>query len=183
MAALLPSLPHLRSFCLSERLPSLSSLDFLTQLPSLTAVDVQTSLSDDLLRSLCVSLPSVQKLTIQRSLLHTEQLSALLLHFPQLRELTLEDAEQVDSLSFLEPVRGSLRSLSIGMYNRVYFTLHALQLLRPFGLTSLKIDQSMDSALAPALVQSLTPPSTLIPSLQTFDYTPPNGDGEEEESE
>ncbi len=113
LAALLPSLPHLRSFSLGERLPSLSSLDFLTQLPALTSVEVEGNNADALLLTLSVTLPRVAKLRLESSALKTGELKALLTHFPQLRELTLEYMPAFGSLSFLSPVRSTLRSLSL----------------------------------------------------------------------
>ncbi len=43
VAALLPSLKHLRTFTLARCCPSLRSLDFLAQLPALTEVDIDAS--------------------------------------------------------------------------------------------------------------------------------------------
>ncbi len=173
LAALIPSLSHLRSFCLGIRLPSLSSLDFLAQLPSLTAVEVEGSDADELLLTLSVALPRVVDLRLKYSALNTEQLTALLTHFPQLCKLTLRGVDRFDSLTFLEPVRSTLRSLSLGSYFGFDFTADGVQILRTFDLTHLAIDRQYGTAIAASLVQALTPPSTLIPTLQHFEYTPP----------
>ncbi len=65
VAALLPSLKHLRTLKLDVCPPSLSSLDFLAQLPSLTAVDIEDPDADALLQSLSVTLPQVRKLRLE----------------------------------------------------------------------------------------------------------------------
>ncbi len=165
VAALLPFLLHLRTFCLPACHPSLSSLDFLAHLPALTEMRKESIDPDALLETLSVALPQVRKLSIDCSYINIDQLQALLTHFTRLRELTFEIA-RFNSLSFLSPVRGTLRSLSLAMCNRIGFTANSLQLLRPFHLTSLQINRRYGTALADSLVQSLTPPSTLLPTLE-----------------
>ncbi len=111
---------------------------------------------------------------MEYSSLNMEQLQALLTHFPQLRELTLEYMDQFDSLSFLEPVRSTLNSLSLNSCVGFEITAESLLVLRSFGLTRLQLSRGFGRALDVALVQLLTPPSTLLPTLEEFDYTPPS---------
>ncbi len=175
MAALLPSLLHLRSFSLDEHLPSLSSLDFLAQLPALTEIEIgsRAGNADALLQSLSVTLPRVATLHLNSSALNSDQLKVLLTRFPQLRELTLGSVGAFDSLSFLEPVRGTLSSLSLRRCHGFEITANTLLVLCPFGLTNLKVHRRYGGALDDSLVRSLTPPSTLLPTLQEFEYIAP----------
>ncbi len=124
--------------------------------------------------TLSVALPRVLNLNIEWSMLETSELHTLLTHFPQLRELTLWMAECMDSLSFLSPVRSTLRSLTLGCCFGFDLTADAMQILRTFSLTHLTIDRgSNGKAIEPALLRALTPSSTLLPTLHTFDFIAP----------
>ncbi len=174
VASLLPSLCRLRTLRLALRPLSLSSLDFLAQLPALTEVDILGRDTDHLLRSLAVSLPRVMKLRLGFMKLHTEQLQALLTHFPQLHSLNLQHM-QFDSLAFLEPLRATLRVLSFHGCRGDTFDvdLASLRSLQSCSLTRLVMKQSFRNRLDAALLQLLTPPSTLLPTLKKFQYTRP----------
>ncbi len=87
IAALLPSLQHLRILSLCDR-DLLSQLNFLSQLPSLTEMNM-AHVQTVLIETLSVPLPSIRKLDLLGLQLQTEELKAMLSHFPQLQELTL----------------------------------------------------------------------------------------------
>ncbi len=76
------------------------------------------------------------KLKLIASALSSEQLQALLVHFPQLHSLKLQFM-QFDSLAFLEPVRATLRVLSFNWCGGATFHLDlvSLRALQPFSLT------------------------------------------------
>jgi hypothetical protein len=134
---------------------------------------VEGNNADALLQSLSVTLPRVAKLRLGNGFLNTDELKALLTRLPQLRELTLDDLHQFDSLSFLSPVRSTLRSLSLNGCDGFEITAESLLVLRSFGLTRLQLNRGFGPALDVALVQSLTPPSTLLPTLEQFEYVAP----------
>ncbi len=132
VVALLPSLLRLRTLSLSSFPPSLSSLDFLAQLPSVTRLALSPRFKhsggysttdrermDERLLALSITLPQVTNLTLSATMLTTQQLKALLAHIPQLRKLVLAHVHTIDALTFLEPVRHSLRSLLLLNYNRI----------------------------------------------------------------
>jgi len=151
MIPLLLQLPQLHTFNFASVSPSLSSLDFLAQMPSLKEIHVEYGFKNDilsardaLLSTLSVTLSNVTELRIGGSNLHTQKFRSLLTHFPQLRELTLSICTDIDSLSFLDPVRSTLCSLEL-LY---CWRLHP----------------------SPAETEALTPPSTLIPTLKHFRY-------------
>jgi hypothetical protein len=98
----------------------------------------------------------------------------VLTHFPQLRELRLDSVWDLDALTCLEPVRATLRSLVLE--NLGGLTPAAIHFLPSFGLTHLTLGGVFDEALTPPLLQALTPPSSLIPTLQVLKYTSPEDD-------
>ncbi len=59
--------------------------------------------------------PHVTSVGLSRCNLNAQQLGALLALTPQLQHLALESMDGLDSLSFLSPLSGSLRSLSLAM--------------------------------------------------------------------
>jgi hypothetical protein len=91
----------------------------------------------DLLKELSVSLPRVTSLTLQDSELTTQQLRTLLTHFPNLRTLSMPDADCIHSLSFLEPVRRCLQSLSLSCSLSECAAADALRYLRSNSFPSL----------------------------------------------
>ncbi len=180
VTALLPSLPRLNSFHCSHFSPELRSLNFLGQLSVLTSLSFylcdhgSNERTDTLLQTLPVSLPQVTRLNLSRSRLVMPQLSVLVSRLPQLRLLCLDEISHLDALTILEPVRNTLHTLCIVDCKAPSFAPDALLSLGSFGqLTQLMMSRSMAAPLDPAMLQALTPPSTLIPSLLKFKYVPP----------
>ncbi len=105
--------------------------------------------------------------------LDTQELQTLLAHFPQLSELSLDIMHAFTSLAFLEPVRATLRSLTVGRCRGWIITADSLRFLQTFGLTHLSLGGSHSyTPLDAALLQALTPPTELIPSLEQFENIP-----------
>ncbi len=188
VAALLPSLPRLEKLYFREFDVRLSSLNFLAQLAHLRTLELaplswdSKGRADPLLLALTVMLPQVTNVEISFWQPSTPALRHLMTRLPNLRELNLRCLSHLDGLTFLEPVRGSLRKLTLASWHGA-LTFDALRLLSSFNLTHLTLRYTLDAALRdPARLASLTPPSSLIPSLQQFDYQM-DSDSVEEESE
>ncbi len=177
VAALLPSLSNLQTLLFNDSFCHVSSLDFLAQLPALTALEFSPSerngRMEALLLSLAVSLPRVTSLQLFSSF-DTPQLTALLARFPQLRQLRLHVMYRFDALTFLEPVRSTLRSMSLHRCQHPQFQPEALLFLRSFSLTHLALSHCFDRPLDAVYRWALTPPSAMLTTLEQFDYTPPD---------
>ncbi len=181
VAALMPSLPHLQTLLFNGSFCHVHGLDFLAQLPRLTSLNIDSwnqagnNRHTALLLALAAPLPQITSFAlVNGSELDTQQLRGVLTHFPQLRELRLDGVWKIDALTCLEPVRGTLRSLVL--VNLFGLTPAVLHFLPSFGLTHLTLEGVFDEPLAPPLLQALTPPSTLIPTLQVLKYTSPDDD-------
>lgn len=105
-------------------------------------------------------------------MLTTQQLHALLSLTPRLSKLELERVEGFDAFAFLQPVRSTLRQLVFDdcCYTRMATSFSDLLTLRTLlpQLTHLEVRSSFD--LSCAEVTLLTPPSTALPTLQSFVY-------------
>ncbi len=174
--ALLPSLPRLEKLSFRKLPVELSSLDFLAQLPHLTALEVSSIIPPDwkrtavMLLALSVSLPRVTHLKVEFWKVSTPALRHLMAYLPNLREVDLRYLYHVDDLTFLEPVRGSLRKLTLASCLGD-LPFDALRALSSFSLTHLKLEDTLAPSLRdPARLASLTPPSSLIPTLQVFEH-------------
>ncbi len=178
VAALLPPMPRLSHVSIEAFPPSLTSLAFLTNLPALTSLDLTADMGHDgeaqrmdaLLLALAVPLPGVRRFQLHASNLHSAQLQTLLSLLPRLECLELGDMYAFEDLTFLEPVRNTLRVLSLARCRHSDLTPGKLLALRPFQLTDLSLDNSLSEPLDELSLLSLTPPSILIPSLQTFHH-------------
>ncbi len=174
IAALLPSLPRLGTVSIGAIPVELSSLDFLAQLPHLTALQISPSDWDDwprataLILALTTSLPSVTSLEVMFRDVSMPALRHLMARLPNLRELNLRYLVHLDGLTFLEPVRDSLRKLTLfSCFGGLAFD--ALRVLSSFSLTHLTLENTLASSLLDtARLAMLTPPSSLIPMLQVF---------------
>ncbi len=176
VAALLPSLPRLEKLSFMEFPVALSGLHFLTQLLHLTTLDLapvawdSKERADALLLALTAMLPQVTNLEITYQKPSTPALLHLMARLPNLREVNLCSLIRLDDLTFLEPVRGSLRKLTLASCHDG-LTFDALRVLSSFNLTHLTLDHTLRESLRdPALLALLTPPSTLIPTLQVFEH-------------
>jgi hypothetical protein len=88
-----------------------------------------------------------------------------------LRDLTLTDTEQWADLSFLRPVRHTLRTLKLRDCDHTDDAASLLDLVDDETmpqLTSLTLLDSYD--LDAVALRALRPPSALLPSLQQFVY-------------
>ncbi len=174
IAALIPALPMLSTLLLIEVSGELRSLDFLAQLPSLTQVHLYSTFDDeaslfhmdDLLGSLLVSIPQITSFSLSSSRLSTAQLTALMTHLPQISKLLLSDDCGFDTLAFLDPVRATLRKLSLGRCRG--FSPDELLSLRDFAITDLSLKHN--APLDRIHLWALTTPSPMVPSLEHFKY-------------
>ncbi len=179
VAALLPALPRLRTLTCYVIPPTLSSLTFLAQMPALTSFnlisdceeDGETERMDALLVALTAPLPRIISFRLNNSYLSTQQLSTLLALMPHLHSLALTWMSDVSSLAFLAPVCSTLRSLILAGCKHAELTPGALlDGIAGLQLTNLRITRSLSAPLDAQQTAALTPPSTLLPTLEQFEY-------------
>ncbi len=175
VAALLPTMPHLDQLDhWNLDIHALSSLDFLSQLPALRSLHLDVTDAEgegdrvgELLPSLSQPLTQLTELRLGGIPLNTAQLRALLTLTPRLDSLELYWMKQLDSLSFLGPVKSTLRKLSLNYCRHDELTstelFHLQQLTQ---LTEVKLLNSLCEPLDDDTIVAMTPPSTLLPSLQ-----------------
>jgi hypothetical protein len=187
VANLLPLLPRLEHFDTQCCTDDISSFDFLANLPALTSLKVDApkrwrmgGAVHALARARIDARLSELSCTLQRvttcdlhSGLDTPQLRALMARMPRLVDLTLSMTNHFDSLTFLEPVRASLRRLTIQYCDGEEFAPASLLELGSFGLTHLSVKNSLNAPLDALHLWALTPPSALVPTLQQFVYKTP----------
>jgi len=191
VSALLPYLPRLHTLEIIFSSPDWPrNLLFLPHLQHLTHLictmdngaskvigDTQTHADhqDTLLAGLVAPLPSVISLDIYWTYLDTSQLHTLMSHFPMLQSLVLHNAFTFDALSWLEPVQNTLETLTINMPTGVCPPTELLYLRHLPKLRELKISVDPnfhgDRELDQLQILSLTPPSSVLPSLRLFEYT------------
>ncbi len=181
IAVLLPTLPRLTELESGSFDPAaLSSLAFLSHLPALHTLRLDLSGRafynahlDAMLKRLTQPLLKLTTLLIRSSRLSTLHLHALLTLMPRLESLSLDCIGTFSTLTFLTPVATVLRSLKLVDCHRADFTSDKLFFLQELSqLTELRLIRSMTPRLDALSVLVLTPPSRLLPSLQTFKYTP-----------
>jgi len=98
----------------------------------------------------------------------------LLPRLPRLRQLTLDNAHGVDSLSFLahEPLTRQLRLLRLRHCTQLpLLELRHVQVLR--GLRQLELCASFTAPLDEYCESLFRPPSLLLPLLEKLDHVPP----------
>jgi hypothetical protein len=180
MAALLPTVtPHLESFDLECCNESLTDLSFLTHLPALTELVSKPrrdyGRDDELLMTLRTAglMQCLLYFYLDDCFFTSLDLRDLLACMPQLTELHLRHLEELESLEFLQPVSGSLLTLSIiGCSKTVALPPAQLAILYSLRtLTKLTIMNSFQP-LPPAIQRALQAPSGVMPALQTFSYAP-----------
>jgi hypothetical protein len=153
VSALFGSLPCLRTLHIGRN-SRLTNLNHLAQLPSLasvylfTATATTTTTTNNILLSLHKPLPSVRKFTLDHASCSTAQLTTFWQYFPFLSHLTLMNASGIESLTFLEPVRTTLRTLRLLKCGTKFCPSSAvLLLLTHFHLTHLVIDDCFTERL------------------------------------
>ncbi len=97
--------------------------------------------------------------------LNTHHLTALMARFPQLDMLRLECMRHFDALTFLEPVRDTLRFLSLLFCSGPELAPASLLSLHSFRLTHLELFESFTPRPDALHRFFLTPPSKLLPVL------------------
>jgi len=193
-AALLSTLPRLQTVSFSTRSSQLSSLAFLADLPALTELELWFKWNEEndefeeeiydrpiLFASMPV-LPRITSFHLGGSSLSPSELRGVLERLPNLRALWLTRMDEIDSFSFMQPVRATLRSFTFESCSHRALSsssLHCLQALAQ--LTTLKVVRSFP--LMDFAVGVLTPPSRLLPTLEQFAYEPPIAKEEKSEDE
>ncbi len=180
VAALLPTL-HLLSQLSLSTFCGLSSFAFLSQLPALRSLTMDLSGGyvtaadryDDRLVAMNQPLSHLTSLKLVDSRLNTAQLAALLSLMPRLQSLWLGSMPNVDALTFLLPVKDTLRSLELAKCKHGDLVSAELLHLRQLQqLTELTLHRSLSEPLDTLSRALCTPPSLLLPQLKRFSYTP-----------
>ncbi len=186
VAALLPTLVHLhelRSECFDSE--ALSSFDFLADLPTLHTLCLDFPAESQppvdrlttMLAAMRYPLAQLTSFTLEGLPLDDAQLESLLTLMPQLDSLNLGWMDSFNSLTFLAPVAATLRTLRVSFCQHPDLTPIKLRYLQELPqLTELDLDRSMSELLDTLSVDLLTPPSQLLPTLQSFTYDPPELD-------
>jgi len=167
VGALFSSLSHVHTFNDKELESGLSSPDCLALLPSLT--NVTLGYVTDHVLALSQALPRVTTLTLICIDATTLELQALLMHFPCVSSLTLNSVKEFDALTFLQPLRATLRELTLDYCGVYDCSPESVLQLDDFQLHSLRLSEAFNAPMSAELIASLRVPSTLIPTLHTFE--------------
>jgi hypothetical protein len=167
MALCASSLPQLFKIQIGPE-DALSSLNGLAGIPSLRRLAINGYKSVPLLS---VLLSHIIKLHLS----HVKQTSvvSLLAYFPRLQDLTFAFVDEFDTLTFLQPLQSSLRTLTLKCFGQKRCPSSAVMQLAGFQLTRLVLHRSFDGDLTGEQLAVLQVPSTLLPSLKTFVYCDP----------
>ncbi len=180
VATLLPTLSHLvelSSLAFSHQ--SLSSFHFLSQLPALRSLEMNFRSAsqpivvayDACLVALHSPLQHLTSLRLESSQLTTAQLTALLSLTPRLESLRLDSMYRFDALTFLLPVKDTLRSLHVtGCCQYELIPAELQPLLQLQQLTELSLIHSLSCPLDNPSLALFTPPTQLLPTLKRFSY-------------
>jgi len=175
VGALFASLPHVGHFHAHVVRADfqLSSLNCLALLPALRELRITGCGSDVAFvawMALDQPLRQVTLLHLGYMKLVTDQLATLLMHFPRLEELHLEQVDGFDALTFLQPVQQTLRTLCMDECGWSSCSPDAaMQLAELQQLTELELQHCFSSRVSDALRAILQVPSALLPNLQWAD--------------
>jgi hypothetical protein len=118
-----------------------------------------------------LSVPLLAVTTLKLSWLDVSTTATALTHFPALTDLELHDVNGFHDLTFLHPVRATLRSLYLNCAGRKTCPPDALlELQGMHQLTSLTVRNSFLWRQNTTYFAAVQPPSKLFPSLQRFQY-------------
>ena len=166
----LPSLTHLIAF-------NCRSVAFFSVLTRLRSLHLHVHPAARLAADIAAGLPrcsQLTELTLSTADVTSQHLSRLLPRLPLLRSLELMFCSALDSLSFLSEcshLAQSLHSLSLrGTVHPVVHSTEIKHVLTLKSLTQLGIYFVFVEPLDAPMVQSLTPPSVVLPKLIQFDY-------------
>ena len=175
LPTLLPSVTEL-----NFRMDSTTHVSFLTQLPNLRELQIEhtfarlgRSLPLERLPPALQSCTGLTKLTLKSLVVSAAHMSELIPRLPNLRELTLESMNHIDSLRFLSrgPITHTLTHLSLSSLVESW-KLHTTELQHVYALKELRwlvIDQSFAEPLDPELLRTLSSPHCpLLPKLTHF---------------
>ncbi len=179
VVALLPPMPRLSKIACYSFPHSLRSLAFFAQMATLTEVELYAGMReewqrmDSMLLALHTPMPHIASFSLEQSYLSTAELSTLLALMPTLSSLKLHRMSNVSSLPFLAPLQDTLRNLRLSACAHAALTPSVLlEALNGLQLTDLGLDRSLSGPLEESEKASLTPPSSILPSLQRFFYYP-----------